>query len=241
MYKTLTQPLNTTWRAIWIWFYLAILLLGLVAPSGLLTTNIKLSSIFGCLIYTWLCFRKDILLQLAFLFTFIADILLAVGTSVNVVFLHGFGLMELGVLVFFLAQVTHFYRLSHARPKTIISILVAAAFLIIINLLVNFCPNMIIICGFYLAMLITNIVVSTRLVRREPDNLINKFTLIGFILFISCDICTGVSYLATNGVFLASLITPANYLAWFFYYPSQIFLSNSSKYVKIKSRQEIVL
>lgn len=241
MSNSLSQPLSSTWRAIWIWFYLAILLLGLIMPSDMLVTIIKLGSILGCLIYVYLAFRKDCLLQLAFLFTLIADILLAIGTTTTIIFFGNFGVMELGVIVFFCAQITHFYRLTNTKPFIILSIIAAFLLSTIATVLLNLCPPIIVICVFYITMLITNIVVSARWVRREPDNLVAKFALIGFIFFISCDICTGVSYLSTNGTLSTFLIAPANYLAWFFYYPSQILLSNSSKYVKIKSKQKIVL
>lgn len=213
-------------------------------PGGSLLTLIKLSSIFGCLIYARLVFPKDCPLHLALLLTLIADLLIVANLSLAtpLILIGDCGLMELGIVFFFGVQTVHCYRLTSGKLiKPLIIYAVVALGLALVNLWLRFCPTIIILCGFYAVLLIANIVISACWVSQEPHNLVAKFALFGFILFISCDICTAVSYLGTNGVFTSNVITPANFLAWFFYYPAQIFLSNSSKCVKIESKQEIVL
>lgn len=241
---TTRQVFAKHWLAIWVWFYLAIITLGLIMPGATLLTVIKLSSIFACIIYVWCAFPRDHLLTLAMILTFGADILLTIGTLSEqpILFTAQLGVMELGVIVFFAAQITHMLRLGESQLRPAIWTFVGVAMIMTgLNIIFNFCPLMPEICTFYIAALSLNILASARWTRRNQDNLVAKFALIGFCLFLCCDICTGVSYLGTNTILPSIVVAPANFLAWFFYYPSQIFVSNSSKYVKIKSKQEIVL
>lgn len=232
------------WLSIWVWFYLAIIVLGLAMPGSTILTIIRLSGIFGCIIYVKLNFPRDHLLFVAMLLTFCADILLTIGTLSDhpILITTQLGVMEFGVITFFAAQITHMLRLGErALWPAIWTFTGVAAIMTGVNIIFNFCPLMPEICTFYVAALSLNILASARWLKRDHDNLVAKFALIGFFLFLSCDICTGISYLGTNSIFPAFVIAPANFMAWFFYYPSQIFISNSTKYVKIKSKQEIVL
>lgn len=259
--KRSVAPFASPWPTIWIWFFLAITSLGILAPGSLTLTIIKLSSILACLVYSLKVFPRDHLLNLALLLTFLADILLAIGTSRSepLIILGILDIMELGVLVFFSAQICHLFRLTKTTSKSsqkkltnsligklksrplILGFLIIMISATVFNLIFVLVPPMVEICVFYAIAISANIFVSLIWVKNQPGNLTAKFALIGFILFLSCDICTGISYLATNSTFPAFLVGPANFFAWFFYYPSQIFISNSSKYVKIEPKQEIVL
>ena len=95
---------------------------------------------------------------------------------------------------------------------------------------------MYVVCCFYITALITNIIVSWRWYRQDRNNLLAFLAVTGFTLFLACDICTGVSYLSRTAVLPAVLFAPANFFAWAFYYPSQIFISNSSKCAKILTK-----
>lgn len=214
------------WLILWSCIYVAILTLGLLAPNGSSITFIKLVGIFLCFIYTAWVFPKDHLLQLAFLITSIADIILAIDNT-----------LVIGVVVFFLAQLIHLARLDWHTCRCFVAAIIPLFLLaVLLNLKLNFAPLMYIVSSFYLITLLTNIIISLRWYRREPTNLLAFLALVGFILFLACDICTGVSYLSRTAVLPALLYTPANFFAWAFYYPSQIFISNSSKCVKIVTK-----
>lgn len=219
------------WPAIWAWIFLAIVVLGLATPHNFTLTFIKIGGIFLCFVYALRIFPKDHLLQLALLVTFCADIILAVNNTA-----------EAGVLVFLVAQILHTMRLEGKNYITqIISFAGLAVVTMIINLVWQVIPMMYLICGFYIVAIVTNIYVSWRWWRQNPQNLQAFCGFLGFLLFLCCDACTGISYLSLNQMFPAFLYAPANFFAWFFYYPSQILVSNSSKYATMKQRKVIVL
>lgn len=214
----LYQRFPAPWPAIWIWTMLANIVLGLLAPKSLILAVIRLSGIVLCLVYTRQIFRKDILLQLALLITFCADIVLALNNTA-----------EAGVVVFFIAQIFHSLRLSDRKFHHQIFIF---AFIALIATLVSFFmpfPIMYTLCFFYVTALIINILISWRWSVASPQNPRAAFSLTGFLLFLCCDICIGVSYLAFSSALPFFLYAPANFFAWFFYYPSQVLISNSSR------------
>ena len=223
--KTLLH-LPYPWPVVWGCFYVAILTIGLLSPSSSSLTFIKLTGIFLCALYAFWMFPKDHLLQLAFLVTSIADLILAIDNT-----------LVLGVVVFLIAQLIHLARLDwpHFRLPILIFSLIAAT-IIILDMIFDFAPLMYVVCAFYITVLTTNIIVSWRWYRQDRNNLLAFLALTGFTLFLACDICTGVSYLSRTAVLPAFLFEPANFFAWAFYYPSQIFVSNSSKCVKILTK-----
>ena len=168
----------------------------------------------------------DHLLQLALLVTSVADLILAIDNT-----------LVIGVVVFLIAQLIHLARLDwpHFRIPILIYSLVAAT-VIILDMILDFAPLMYVVCCFYVTALITNIIVSWRWYRQDRNNLLAFLAVTGFTLFLACDICTGVSYLSRTAVLPAVLFAPANFFAWAFYYPSQIFISNSSKCAKILTK-----
>lgn len=223
--KTL-MPLPHPWPVVWGCFYVAILTLGLLAPNGSSITFIKLTSIFLCALYAFWMFPRDHLLQLALLVTSVADLILAIDNT-----------LVIGVVVFLIAQLIHLARLDwpHFRIPILIYSFITAT-VIILDMILDFAPLMYVVCCFYVTALITNIIVSWRWYRQDRNNLLAFLAVTGFTLFLACDICTGVSYLSRTAVLPAVLFAPANFFAWAFYYPSQIFISNSSKCAKILTK-----
>lgn len=219
--RTIHNPrhyLPMPWLTVWIWVMLANIILGIFTPKSFTLMAIRLSGIFLCLVYTRQIFRKDILLQLALFITFCADIVLALNNTA-----------EVGVIIFFIAQILHSLRLSDRKFHHQIFVFTFIAF---IATLISFflpLPIMYTLCFFYVAALITNILISWRWFVASPQDPRSAFSLTGFLLFLCCDICIGASYLAFNSALPFFLYAPANFFAWFFYYPSQVLISNSSK------------
>lgn len=218
------------WLIAWSVIYLIMIIFGLLTPNSPILTCFKVGSIFLCFIYTWLTFPKDRLLQLALLTTFAADIILALNNT-----------SELGILAFLVAQAIHTLRLNGHAAQPPLAIFTGVIIAVMsLNALLLIMPPIYLICLFYIILLITNILVSWQWQLTEPQNPQAWGAFLGFSLFLLCDLCTGISYLALNQAFPTFLYTPANFFAWFFYYPSQIFLSNSSKYAIMNPKKKIV-
>ncbi len=223
----ITKPRNYSWRklcpdpwpAIWLWVFLVNIILGFITPESFTLMFIRIGGIVLCLIYTIYLFPKDRLLQLAMLVTVSADIILAVNN-----------VAEAGVIVFIIAQVIHFSRLksTHSAPIILIFSLFSLA-IIILNYIFRFITPMYVLSFFYVVAIITNLILSLLWHHSNPDNPRALFAIIGFTLFLCCDIFTGISYLSFTEQIPTFFYVPANFFAWFFYYPSQICISNSSK------------
>lgn len=223
----LYQQFLAPWPAIWAWIYLANIILGLVNPSSTILMFIRLSGIFLCLAYSIIKFPKDHLLHLALLATSIADIVLAINNTA-----------EIGIFIFLIAQVIHLIRLDGGkRARTPLIIFCAIGLLALIgNLYFGGIPIIYVICGFYLAAILLNIYFSYQWFIHDQTNPRAFMSLLGFILFMCCDTCTAMSYMSLNNMIYPFFYAPANYLAWIFYYPSQILVSNSSKCDKMISK-----
>lgn len=63
---------------------------------------------------------------------------------------------------------------------------------------------------------------------RRLETVASSSAVLGFILFFCCDFNVALSYLAVTGVLPIKVAVFANFFAWFFYYPSQVLISNSS-------------
>ncbi len=218
--KALEKLFPKPWPAIWAWFYLAIVVLGLATPTSDLITFIKLASIFLCLFYVVQLFKTDYLLQLAMLLTSIADILLALNN-----------IAISGIITFFLAQIVHLFRLSPKKDRLPSLIFVVVAVLVIISDIIwDYTPLLYVVCTFYAITLVINITLSWRWFKTAPKAPRAFLAFLGFLLFLCCDSCTAISYLSLTKVFPHFLYAPANFFAWLFYYPSQVLVSNSSKH-----------
>ncbi len=217
----------STWLPIWLIFYLLIIGLGLLTPDNDLLTVIKLSSIILCFIYVLRNFPEDHLLLIAMFATSIADLILATDNT-----------SEAGVIVFFITQTIHLIRLNGKHLRTpIIIYIVLTLLIIILDLIFKFFPPIMLISALYVTTLLYNIVASWYWHKTDPKSPQAWCALIGFTLFLCCDICVGISFMSLNHVFPATLYAPANFFAWFFYYPSQILVSNSSKCATIKAKE----
>lgn len=215
IYYLTTRPL---WFWLWGLIYAMMLVFGLFWPQAISLTVLKLSSIFLCFLFVLHYFNKDRLLLFAFLFTFVADVILAINN-----------LAAIGVLIFAIAQITHFVRLCE-NPKLIkVWLIVICLLLVIISILPL--TNSIIFYGIvYGVTLAANFFICFSQYRKE-HNRSTLYSLLGFGLFICCDILVAVSFFSTIGIFPAFLVGIANYCCWLFYLPSQVCLANSSKSV----------
>lgn len=218
------------WLILWAVIFITINFCDLFYPDRFFTSVIKVSSIGLCLFYVIINYWSDKILILAMLTTLIADIILAIdNTSI------------FGVIFFLITQIIHSIRLlqpnSQKFQKPILCFLLLSAILIVLAVTTNFIPPMFAIASLYIFALSTNVYISNRWRKENPKNLRANFAFYGFILFLSCDLCVGVSYLSLTAVLPKIFYMPANFLAWFFYYPAQILLSNSTKHDKMVTKE----
>lgn len=225
MSKKNRLDINQVWLIIWAIIYLAILILGVIAPTGDLITIIKLGGICLCLLYVVITFPRDYLLILAMLSTSISDIILALNNTSTA-----------GVITFFAVQIFHLLRLNHSKTRTIIIYLFAAIALLFLNYYLDIFPMLYAVCAFYTTTLVLNLVSAWLWFRTYPKDLHAASALLGFTLFLCCDLCVAISYFSLIEILPAFCYGLANFFAWFFYYPSQILVSNSSKCAIIEAK-----
>lgn len=165
-----------------------------------LITIFNLCCIFTCFLLA-LIRKNDWPLKVAFLFTLISDLILA-----------GNHTAPIGVFVFSLAQLAHFWRLKPDTnfPKIILPI---SAIVLLLGLITN---NIIILSAVYATIEIINFIRSFNF---------NKQIIWGFGLFLACDLCVAIGFLIPN------LTTVMGYVCWLFYLPSQFLLATSKKTV----------
>lgn len=210
------RRIDRTWLIIWGFIYFGFLVLGILVPNFYGITVLKYSGIVLNLIYAVQKFPKDHLLQTALFFTLLADTILVLdSTSI------------IGVFVFCLAQFFHMTRLSKIRPVNLLLYLALIAILYLFSIVQNI-PPIFAICFIYAGSLIANIVFSYRW-RKKSRSVYSNCGFFGFLLFLACDTCVAISYLSYTHAIPYFLYAPANYFAWFFYYPSQLLIANSSK------------
>lgn len=229
-YKRATKRIHWAWIMTWVILYVAILTLGNLLPNSQITTFVRLAGILLCFLYVVIHFPQDYFLIAAMGATCIADLILA-GNNIS----------PLGIAVFVSAQVFHLLHLlslQKLHTKRYILIYVALAItLLVLNFIFKIIPMLYLVCGLYATLLITNIIISFRFRRKEPKNPKAWFAFFGFILFASCDFCTGVSYFSLIGILPANFYNFANFIVWFFYYPSQILLSNTGRYAIMVTKE----
>lgn len=209
------RRIDHTWLFIWAFIYLSFLGLGIFMPKFFGVTIIKYTGIILNLVYALQKFPKDHLLQTALFFTLLADTILVLDET-----------SMIGVFVFCLAQFFHMTRLSKIRPINLLLYLFLIAILFLFSLHQHI-PPIFAICFVYAGSLITNIVFSYRWLAKARS-VPARCAFFGFLLFLACDCCVATSYLSYTHVFPYLLYAPANYFAWFFYYPSQLLIANSS-------------
>ncbi len=215
------------WLIAWGIIYAIIIFAGIFAQESFFLGAVKVASIFLCFVYATMHFPHDRLLILALFFTCLADLFLAFNnTSIP------------GLIIFVLAQLVHLIRLDWVRYSEAIALFSAVAIVMItLALIFRFAEPIYVVCSFYGVTLTLNLIASLRWRNSDPKNLRAKLAFYGFALFASCDICTGISFLSKIDLFPAHLYAPANFFAWFFYYPAQILISNSAKCATIEPKE----
>ena len=214
----------TLWSLMFIYFFtidLLNLLLGEhLIPHFLLDTAslVKVCTIFTCFLYTSFFAPKDYLLRFALLFTFLADIILLYNN-----------ISPIGITIFCLAQYFHIARYASLNPK--IFVLWSILNLLILSLTkITSIPSLYGAVFIYANTLILNLILAHCWIKREAPEFRRAAlcNFLGFTLFICCDLTVVISYLARINLLPSFLFTPANFVCWLFYFPSQILLTNSS-------------
>lgn len=182
----------------------------------LLSSILKYTGLFLCVIYTYATCKKDTRLVLAMFLTFLADtILMLVGARL------------IGVYVFCFAQMFHTLRLSRAPSAALMGYFVML-FIVFASGILWGIPALYVVSFSYAATLLTNLRLSWRWYRSDRMNPCAINCLAGFLLFICCDINVALSYLSLTGGIPAFIAPISSFLVFVFYYPSQILISNSS-------------
>lgn len=167
--------------------------------------------------------RKFNLINLALMFTVIADGFLVLATN---------PIQAPGTSFFACAAITYFVYLFMKEPRKIRNIHLLIRVLLVIVVLViaaivlkEKTDYLSMISMFYFTNLVLNIVFSFATFRT------NKLLSIGLVLFALCDIVVGLSAGANvyipvkeGGIIQAIINAPIN-LAWLFYLPSQVLIS----------------
>ena len=210
------------WRMIWVFTFSGFVALDAFFPGFFGVTFLKLLGIGLCLIYVIQKYRDDHLLQLAFSATFIADLLLTVNNT-----------SLFGVFTFAIAQFIHFSRLKNITRKLFIIIGIGIiVFFIFVTALGRY--SIILMGAVYAFFLIGNILSAREWYKKARGQRKNPAfcALAGFILFACCDLCVAGSFF--SGVHALPFIFKRlfDFFAWFFYYPSQVLISNSSRFTK---------
>ncbi len=204
------------WLICWTLIYGGFLVLAGCFPTFWGATVLRYTGVALTLVYAHQKFSQDFMLQIALALTLLADTILVVD-NVSLI----------GVMVFCLAQLTHLGRLWQIKMRNLWWYVVLVAGAMFFGATGEIDP-IFISAGIYGLTLMVNIYLSWKWYREHPS-MGSWCAYVGFILFVLCDICVAGSYLSFIGVLPAALYGFANYFAWAFYYPSQIFISNSSK------------
>ena len=214
----LLVALWSKWWVAWVVIYIGFLVIDLLCPNFLGTTIIKLAGILSCFIFVLKNTQKDKLLYIALGLTFIADVLLAINN-----------VSAAGVAIFYLTQLTHLVRLTKWKIWDAAKYLTINALTVIVGLGLKM-DLLLAMAAVYGITIISNIYASIKNYRQRRTRPA-LFALIGFVLFGLCDSCVALSYLSSIGIISAEFYIVVNYLAWVFYFPSQVFIANSSDYM----------
>ncbi|MCR5078902.1 MAG: hypothetical protein K6B65_03150 [Bacilli bacterium] len=188
--------------------------------TNILKFVLVVASFLYVFIYFWVRFLKDdgcrdrLFLWIALLFTLGADVFLLLVND----------FYEVGVSLFIVAQIVHFLRGArhyYKKDRVYLAITIALrAVLCIVAPLLTIPLDMVsptnILTMIYFPNLIMNFVDGVYIAVKVNRRL-GLFLSVGFLLFIGCDICVGLSNV---GLPLWNLI-------WIFYGPSQIVLALS--------------
>jgi hypothetical protein len=214
-YKKLFDT-DPKWLGIWLLIYFSFLMLDIFMPEFKGTGVLKYAGIFSCIVYVMQKNPQDVPLILALFLTFLADTILVWTTWET-----------FGVIIFAFAQFMHILRQSEKPPRDLFG------FTLVLVLGYVFARQ----CGFtalyaistiYAIEIMINVYLAIHRYKKQHNRLRIRCGLYGFLLFIACDICVGLRHLALDGVFPPQIYPMASFLVWFFYFPSQVLLANSS-------------
>lgn len=190
------------WLPIWLAIYASLLVYSFAAPE--FTSYLKIFAIALNLVFAIIYFRRDQILLLALLFTLIADIFLGINS------------FPFGIAIFACAQFAHLCRLTPNRRLPLVYLCLVVIWLSLC-LLLRF-PLIIFAAAPYALFLLTNVVLAWCQSGRLG---------IAFTLFLFCDLCVALSYGASILIIPFALKPIFDYLAWVFYYPSQVLIANT--------------
>ena len=188
-------------------------------------TVLKYLGIILSLAYARKKFPRDYLLQIALLFTLLADTILMLDN-----------ISVFGVLAFCFAQYFHIARFTKTNPQFFAGYSLSIILILMFGYF-NHVPEMYMLALIYGACLFCNVILAYRWwkkIRTKPTDHTDREIVsatcayYGFILFAMCDVNVALSYLSVTGVLPLFVARYVNFFAWFFYYPSQVLLSNSS-------------
>ena len=218
---------DARWITVWSLIYVSFLLLDVVVPQFWGSSLLKYVGVFLCVIYAYQKYNKDSRLIIALLFTFLADTILVWTNHYTI-----------GVFVFCFAQYMHFIRLATISRKSLIVFSIILSALVIINGL-DGKPIVYPLAVIYGFLLICNYIMARQRYKEESGNFKHRCARYGFLAFICCDICVALRFLMLTGTFRPFLVPLISYLVWFFYYPSQVLLANSSVYKGHRKSQKV--
>lgn len=204
------------WLIIWVAIYVTFLCMDIFLPGFAGSPLLKYIGIFLCIVYANQKYHTDYNLQLALLFTFLADTIL-VWTPY----------MIAGVYVFCFAQFMHLTRLTKL-PYISLCIYAGSLSLFFALAIANGLDPIYAVATVYGIQLICNVVMSVKLWRANSKHFRTRCAFYGFIAFLCCDICVALRFLALDGALPAAIIPTVAFLVWVFYYPSQVLIANSS-------------
>ena len=165
------------------------------------------------------------LLALGLALTLVSDLLLLVKVE----------FFEVGLVTFIGAQLIYFARIKRAKLWLIVSIAVRITLSvvgIVVIVAVGEASAVFVLAEIYFVQLVTNFaenVVSIFTAKGRSEKCRAIVLSIGFLLFIGCDVCVGLSNLY-NGM--------ANELIWLFYTPSQVLIALSNRRIYEKGEMD---
>lgn len=207
------------WCVVWGVFYVGIMLMNYLLPGSEIVKAISCVGIGLNVLYVWKISPKDYLLQIALAFTMLADVVIAVGAPAF-----------LCVFVFVFAQFFHFARLSGIEERYFLMFLITLTLIVYAVSLLGLEPA-VAMGTFYALLLVGNIIMSV-MWYRKTRTLPALMAVLGFVLFALCDVCVLTAYASRIGLIPSAILLGADFVSWIYYYPSQIFLANSSKNLK---------
>lgn len=219
--------IDTHWLIIWVTIYITFLSLDIFYPGFWGSALIKYIGIFLCFVYTNQKYRTDYTLQIAILFTLLADTIL-VWTPFTIG----------GVYVFCFAQFMHLIRLTKL-PHISLSIYAAALSIFFALSIANGLKPIYAIATVYGIELICNIVMTIKNWRMNSKHFRTRCAFYGFLAFFCCDFCVGTRFMALDGALPAYIIPTVSFLVWVFYYPSQVLIANSSTMEPSRPKRKI--